>query len=151
MFTHMYSSTCFRSPHIHHQELNNCISSLWFYCWSVVVAVLLVVVGPVASGWLIHLKHMMMHGLANFKFTEINVLIRHSLHTVSGNISFGRVCRLTLILLTWRIWWAPINASRWQMGFNSTFKGLMPPNRYRFRSQNIRLNELLELVYHCKP
>ena len=31
---------------------------------------------------------------------------------------------LTLILLTWRIWWAPINASRWQMGFNSTFKGL---------------------------
>jgi len=31
---------------------------------------------------------------------------------------------LTLILLTWRIWWVPNNASRWQMGFNSTFKGL---------------------------
>jgi len=31
---------------------------------------------------------------------------------------------LTLILLTWRIWWAPNNASRWQMGFNSVFKGL---------------------------
>ena len=31
---------------------------------------------------------------------------------------------LTLILLTWRIWWAPNNASRWQMGFNSGFKGL---------------------------
>ena len=30
----------------HHQELNNCSSSLWFYRWSVVVAVLLVVVGP---------------------------------------------------------------------------------------------------------
>ena len=27
---------------------------------------------------------------------------------------------LTLILLTWRIWWAPNNASRWQMGFNPT-------------------------------
>jgi hypothetical protein len=25
----------------------NCINSLWFYCWSVVVAVLLVVVWPV--------------------------------------------------------------------------------------------------------
>ena len=25
---------------------------------------------------------------------------------------------LTLIPLTWRIWWAPHNASRWQMGFN---------------------------------
>jgi len=31
---------------------------------------------------------------------------------------------LTLILLTWKIWWAPNNASRWQMGFNSAFKGL---------------------------
>ena len=27
-------------------------------------------------------------------------------------------------LLTWRIWWAPNNVSRWQMGFNSAFKGL---------------------------
>ena len=32
---------------------------------------------------------------------------------------------LTLILLTWRIWWAPNNASKWQMGFNLVFKGLM--------------------------
>jgi hypothetical protein len=31
---------------------------------------------------------------------------------------------LTLILLTWRIWWAPNNTSKWQMGFNSAFKGL---------------------------
>ena len=31
---------------------------------------------------------------------------------------------LTLILLTWRIWWAN-NASKWQMGFNSAFRGLM--------------------------
>jgi hypothetical protein len=42
----MYSSTCFGRPHAHHQELNNCSRSLWFYRWSVVVAVLLVVVGP---------------------------------------------------------------------------------------------------------
>jgi hypothetical protein len=33
--------------------------------------------------------------------------------------------KLTLILLTWRIWWAPNNASKWQMGFNSAFKGLI--------------------------
>jgi hypothetical protein len=25
----------------------------------------------------------------------------------------------------WRIWWAPKNAIKWQMGFNSAFKGLM--------------------------
>jgi len=31
---------------------------------------------------------------------------------------------LTLNLLTWRIWWACNNASRWQMGFNSAFRGL---------------------------
>ena len=32
--------------------------------------------------------------------------------------------RLNLILLTWRIWWAPNNASKWQMRFNSAFKWL---------------------------
>jgi hypothetical protein len=31
---------------------------------------------------------------------------------------------LTLTSLTWRIWWAPNNASSWQMEFNSAFKGL---------------------------
>jgi hypothetical protein len=30
-------------------------------------------------------------------------------------------CMLTLILLTCRIWWAPNNASKWQMGINSEF------------------------------
>jgi hypothetical protein len=42
----MYSSTCFGRPHAHHQELNNCSISLWYYRWNVVVAMLLVVVGP---------------------------------------------------------------------------------------------------------
>jgi hypothetical protein len=31
---------------------------------------------------------------------------------------------LTLILLKWRKWWTPNNARKWQMGFNSAFKGL---------------------------
>jgi len=37
------------------------------------------------------------------------------------------------MLLTWRIWWAPNNASSWQMGFNSTSKGLkeVEPNTTR--------------------
>jgi hypothetical protein len=37
---------------------------------------------------------------------------------------FAFVSLLTLILLTWRIGLAPNNASKWQMGFNSAFKGL---------------------------
>ena len=32
---------------------------------------------------------------------------------------------LTLILLTWAIWRAPTNASKWRMGFNSAFKWLI--------------------------
>ena len=32
---------------------------------------------------------------------------------------------LTLILLTWTIWRSPTNASKWRMGFNSAFKGLI--------------------------
>jgi len=32
---------------------------------------------------------------------------------------------LTLILLTWRIRWAPNNAGRWQMGFNLAFRRLI--------------------------
>jgi hypothetical protein len=38
-------------------------------------------------------------------------------HCVNGS--------LTLILLTWTIWRAPTNVSKWRMGFNSAFKGLM--------------------------
>ena len=45
----MYGSTCFGRPYAHDQEFNNCSSSLWFYRWSVVIAVLLVVVGPVVD------------------------------------------------------------------------------------------------------
>ena len=41
------------------------------------------------------------------------------------DISRLRVNDLTLILLTWRKWWAPNNTSKQHMGFNSGFKGLM--------------------------
>jgi hypothetical protein len=35
---------------------------------------------------------------------------------------------LTLTLLTWSISWAPNNASKWQMAFNSAFRGLSTTN-----------------------
>jgi hypothetical protein len=46
ILTFIYSSTCFGRPHVPHQELNNCSSSLWFHLRIVVIAVLLVTVGP---------------------------------------------------------------------------------------------------------
>jgi len=47
---------------------------------------------------------------------------------VGFNSAFkGLQCSLILILLKWRIWWAPNNASKWLMGFNSAFKGLQCP------------------------
>ena len=46
ILTFIYSSTCFGRPHAHHQELNNCSSSLWFYLRIVPIALLLFVVGP---------------------------------------------------------------------------------------------------------
>jgi len=50
ILTFIYRSTCFGRPHARHQELDNCSSSLWFYLRSVVIAVLLVMVGPVITG-----------------------------------------------------------------------------------------------------
>ena len=35
----------------------------------------------------------------------------------------GTSTYLTLTLLTWTIWRAPTNASKWRIGFNSAFKG----------------------------
>jgi hypothetical protein len=40
ILTFIYSSTCFRRSPAHHQELNDCSSSLWFYLRVVVIAVL---------------------------------------------------------------------------------------------------------------
>ena len=38
---------------------------------------------------------------------------------------------LTLNLLTWTKWWAPASARKWQMGFNSAFKGLIHLTPFR--------------------
>jgi len=49
---------------------------------------------------------------------------KHSTSHFGWDTKFSQQWKLTLTLLTWRIWWAPNNASKWQMGFNSAFKGL---------------------------
>jgi hypothetical protein len=49
-----------------------------------------------------------------------------NLHMVLNSVSPGRrISTLTLILLTSTKWWAAASASKWRMGFNSAFKGLI--------------------------
>jgi hypothetical protein len=45
-FSSLLLDVYLQRSHAHHQELNNCSSSLWFYLRIVVIAVLLFVVGP---------------------------------------------------------------------------------------------------------
>ena len=56
---------------------------------------------------------------------------------ISGNFVLSE-SNLTLIQLTWRIWWAPNNASKWKMGFNLAFKGLIFPIDKKHFSFNLR-------------
>jgi hypothetical protein len=66
------------------------------------------------------------HVEPSINFGIINSITR--LHLVGCFYWFMLQCTdpwiVTLILLTWSIWWAPNNASKWQMGFNLAFKGL---------------------------
>ena len=81
-------------------------------------------------GWILctkctlHSNHRHTHVI--FQHTER--LLPRSGHflTTYTRIAWRKKCelRLTLILLKWRIWWDPNNVRKWQMGFNSAFKGL---------------------------
>ena len=53
--------------------------------------------------------------------SDFVLLYKNSSYVVSY---FPTLSQLTLNPLTWKIWRAPNNASRWQMGLNSAFKGL---------------------------
>jgi hypothetical protein len=54
---------------------------------------------------------------------RIGVLRHGNTRTTTTDNTYGEA-RLTRILLTWAIWRPPTDDSKWQMGFNSTFKGL---------------------------
>ena len=62
-------------------------------------------------------------------------------------VAFCQFCKraqkgLTLILLTWKIWLTPNNASKWQMGLNLAFKGLkIPEIHYRRRRGQSRQSQ----------
>jgi hypothetical protein len=56
--------------------------------------------------------------------SEINLWMFEQWLQISSHTYTISKTHLTLILLTWRIWWAHNNASKWQIGFNSAFEGL---------------------------
>jgi hypothetical protein len=61
-------------------------------------------------------------------YLNLKKLIRvgYSMHLlIVVSLTLSPTTCLTLILLTWNIWWAPTNASKWQMALNSVFKGLI--------------------------
>ena len=54
----------------------------------------------------------------------LQLMQHHSLHKIII-LPVTLDVPLTLTLLTWTIWWAPTNACKWRMGFNSAIKGLI--------------------------
>jgi hypothetical protein len=85
ILTFVYSSTCFACFPAHHQKLNDCSGSLWFYLHIVVIAVLCSWSGRPETCWavnkrqdnklknycirlVIYLNCTIMHGLTNIKF-----------------------------------------------------------------------------------
>ena len=63
--------------------------------------------------------------IPNFSFGWVMTTSQEGFWCLGIVRSNQQINTLTLILLTWRIWWAPNNACKWQMRFNSAFKGLM--------------------------
>jgi hypothetical protein len=55
---------------------------------------------------------------------------------------------LTLILLTWTIWRAPTNASKWRMGFNSAFKGVILLHNEQVSNASLSKSDLHFLLLH---
>jgi hypothetical protein len=68
-----------------------------------------------------------LYHIPNPNVSQCDVLqnTRHSIWTSSLCPATTQGVFLTPILLTWSIGWAPINEIKWQMGFNSAFKGLI--------------------------
>ena len=56
---------------------------------------------------------------------------------------------LTLILKTWRIWWAPNNACRWQTGFNPACKGYNMRHKNETYNNKVSQQRYVTVVFDC--
>ena len=99
-----------------------------------------------------HMLERIRHALQHMRHT-LQIGSDFSLRTKSSWTSstaspFNIFCKfhyLTLILLTWRIWWTPNNASRWQVGFNSVFKRLTS-SKITFRNKFVTFTRTLQVL-----
>jgi hypothetical protein len=85
---------------------------------------------PLSVRWQLRPDHFMMD-THNWQIRHYIGCIQHATdRQTDRQVNYCRCynhtnARLTLTLLMWNIWWAPNNVSKWQMGFNSAFKGLI--------------------------
>jgi len=76
----------------------------------------------VINNWIMHLLN---DGKkAEWKMLQADTQLIPWLWKAVWHSTESAITHLTLILLKWRLWWAPNNACKWQMGFNLAFKGL---------------------------
>jgi hypothetical protein len=74
---------------------------------------------------LVYNKHLLGFAILRYLMIEVKPLPKLCVN----ELSVLHICALTLNLLTTTIVAPPSNASKWQMGFNSAFKGL---NKYLY-------------------
>jgi len=97
--------------------------------------------------WRLHFEKLHPQALCLLIVTNFIWII--SAHACYRMISVFREteCSLTIILLTWRIWWAPNNANIWQRGFNSAFKELRFNRDFFFFYRIICRDQILPTTY----
>jgi hypothetical protein len=125
ILTFVYSSSCFGRFPAHHQELNDCSGSLWFYLRIVVTVVLCCWSGrpvgrltnEIRQSWYPCFHRLLCSIRASAQICSKAHDFHESVHrdTTVKVTNKMQLCRLTLILLTWNIGRAPNNASKWQM------------------------------------
>ena len=91
---------------------------------------------------------------SNNQSTNRSCVLSRRYMVLPSSFPFRFLPNLTLTLLTWTIWRAPTNASKWRIGFNSAFKGLrvlpshasqdhcLPELRYRLKFPTVFLGNL---------
>ena len=130
----------------HVSDINiSIIRSLQLFCWITKLVVLFLVrcVLEIRCGWVGVVSVLQAEAQLQpaTKNNTTNVVIQQN----SRKLLVMDI--LNLILLTWRIWWAPNNSSKRHMGFNSAFKGLISETCWAHAKWNNTASDI-KLVFY---